>query len=459
MRKTLIILTILLALLPVSNAGAQDNRALADIVDSLPPYIRVTIGNAPLPVITDEDLLKNGIVVRFKVNRTNISPYDPGYMELVKALKRIPGKFKYSHLLVMRGSASPEGPAKNNERLAHNRARALADSLRRYVSIADSTIEERYINEDYAGLRTIVVGSNIPYKEEILGIIDNSTDDATTKRRLQALDHGRVWKRLLRDYYPRLRATRVIIIVGRDPALPPEPVETVQVVPMDKHVRVIIPPIEPPIIRPIDIPREQEYVFKPWIAIKTNMLYDAVMTPNVEIERWFGKRNQWSIMAEWNFPWWQWHQKARVYEVNEFGLELRRWLFRGVCADEQTYVRDAKTGKLKRKYPDSQWWLNGHFVGIYLAGGYYDLEWRYHGEQGDIYSAGLTYGYAINLSRHWNLEFSASIGFIHSPYYHHEAELHDDILFAKYKKQFNYFGPTKLKISIAWLIGRTKKKK
>lgn len=462
MNRQLIIL--ILGLLPIAgiSSAAKTSTALPDrekteeemLSDSLPPFIIVTGINDPLPKLTDDELWAKGVKVSFKVNRTNISPTDPGYLRLRHALLNIPSKYTFCRLLVLRGSASPEGPADNNKRLAHQRARALTDSLRRYVTLPDSSVEERFINEDYAGLYNLIEKSDFKYKDEVLTEIGYSDEDAAIKRRLQQIDGGRCWKLLLRDYYPKLRATRVVMVISRNPEKVELPV-----------VPVVIPPVtlNPPEVGKIDIKIEakqppEEYVFKPWIAIKTNLLYDAVMTPNIEIERWFGKRNQWSVMAEWNFPWWQWHNKERVYEVNEFGLEFRRWLFRGVCPDEQTLVRDPETGKLKPKDPSKHWWLTGHFIAFYLAGGYYDLEWRYHGEQGDIYSAGFTYGYAINLSRHWNMEFSASVGYIHSPYTHYEAEHRDDILFAKYKKYFNYFGPTKLKVSIAWLLGRTRKR-
>lgn len=173
---------------------------------------------------------------------------------------------------------------------------------------------------------------------------------------------------------------------------------------------------------------------KSLLAFKTNMLYDIAMTPNIEIERWLGRRGRWSVMAEWTFPWWQWKQKSRVYEVNEIGLELRLWMF--------------KRKNLQHRP------LTGHFLGLYFAGGYYDLEWNYKGEQGEFYSAGLTYGYSMRMSKHWNLELSLSAGGLYSPYTHYEAENSDNVLTPKYRKRLEYFGLTKLKVSFVWIIGR-----
>lgn len=431
MRHTLAIL--LTTLLSCATAWGQP-------VLSLPPYIKVIGENDTLPAVSDDELFDNGIAVYFKVNSTRFASTDKGFLQLRYDLTHIPEGYKFCQLIVLRGSASPEGPADNNRRLAHQRARALTDSLRKYVTLPESTIVERFINEDYAGLQRLMVASDEPYRDDVLNALDLSQTDAANKKRLQALHGGTTWKLLLRDYFPRLRATRVIMVISRNPDewkpidMPPIVVTTHPV-----KANIPVPPLTP-------LPAVEERYFKPWIAVNTNLPYDAVMTPNIEIERWFGKDARWSVMAEWNFPWWQWHHKERVYEVNEIGLELRRWAPQRMLAYHSRYGVD-------EFHP-----LIGRFIGIYLAGGNYDLEWRYHGEQGDIYSAGITYGYSIRLSRHWNMEFSASAGYLYSPYTHYEAENHDDILFGKYKKHVSYIGPTKLKVSLSWLIGKTKKR-
>ena len=60
---------------------------------------------------------------------------------------------------------------------------------------------------------------------------------------------------------------------------------------------------------------------RPLFAIKTNLLYDALLTPNFEIEKDLGSRL--SLMAETAFPWYTWHNNLRSYEVFEAGGELR----------------------------------------------------------------------------------------------------------------------------------------
>ena len=51
-----------------------------------------------------------------------------------------------------------------------------------------------------------------------------------------------------------------------------------------------------------------------------------------------------------------------------------------------------------------------HFMGISLLGGLYNAKFKEHLYEGDIWAAGLTYGYAFVLSRHWNMEATLGIG-------------------------------------------------
>ncbi len=165
MRHTLAIL--LTTLLSCATAWGQP-------VLSLPPYIKVIGENDTLPAVSDDELFDNGIAVYFKVNSTRFASTDKGFLQLRHDLTHIPDGYKFCQLIVLRGSASPEGPADNNRRLAHQRARALTDSLRKYVTLPESTIVERFINEDYAGLQRLMVASDEPYRDDVLNALDLS---------------------------------------------------------------------------------------------------------------------------------------------------------------------------------------------------------------------------------------------------------------------------------------------
>ena len=69
---------------------------------------------------------------------------------------------------------------------------------------------------------------------------------------------------------------------------------------------------------------------------------------------------------------------------------------------------------------------------------------------GNAYGGGISYGYQLYLSPRWNLEFSAGVGFVHFEYDKSAFPATDDNVSAKYRN--NYFGPTKLGVSITYII-------
>ena len=62
---------------------------------------------------------------------------------------------------------------------------------------------------------------------------------------------------------------------------------------------------------------------RPLLALKTNLLFDAALMPNVEIEVPVGKR--WSVNGEYAFPWWQFDRGKYCMQVLMGGLEGRYW--------------------------------------------------------------------------------------------------------------------------------------
>ena len=172
---------------------------------------------------------------------------------------------------------------------------------------------------------------------------------------------------------------------------------------------------------------------RPLLALKTNMLFDAALLLNGEVELALGRNNRWSVMAELWSPWYVWHHNSRAFELQVFGLEGRYWL------------GSNRTGKPL---------LSGLFVGAYYANGKYDLEWNSVGDQGEFNSAGATLGYCWPLRRRLNLELSGSLGFFRGPRRHYHGEYGDKHLIWKYTSTTSYVGPTKLKLSLVWMLGR-----
>lgn len=111
--------------------------------------------------------------------------------------------------------------------------------------------------------------------------------------------------------------------------------------------------------------------------------------------------------------------------------------------------------------PEARYWLhekfNGHYFGVHGVYMDYDMKdvnfisvmKKDYAYDGNGYGAGISYGYQLYLSPHWNIEFSAGLGFIHFEYDKSAYPSSGDVA---YKYRNNYFGPTKLGISIVYII-------
>ena len=174
------------------------------------------------------------------------------------------------------------------------------------------------------------------------------------------------------------------------------------------------------------------------LALKTNLLFDAALMPNVEIEVPVGKR--WSVNGEYAFPWWQFDRGKYCMQVLMGGLEGRYWLG-------------------SRKSREDREVLTGHFLGLYAGGGKYDLQWGEKGYQGEFFiAAGVSYGWATRIARHLHLEFNIGIGLLRTDYRHYHARDNYQTLLWQENGKYTWFGPTKAKISLVWLLNRRVKK-
>ena len=177
---------------------------------------------------------------------------------------------------------------------------------------------------------------------------------------------------------------------------------------------------------------------RPLLALKTNLLFDAALMPNVEIEVPVGKR--WSVNGEYAFPWWQFDRGKYCMQVLMGGLEGRYWL----GSRKSREVREV---------------LTGHFLGLYAGGGKYDLQWGEKGYQGEFFiAAGVSYGWATRIARHLHLEFNIGIGLLRTDYRHYHARDNYQTLLWQENGKYTWFGPTKAKISLVWLLNRRVKK-
>lgn len=227
--------------------------------------------------------------------------------------------------------------------------------------------------------------------------------------------------------YPNLRYGRILSMEVEKEVVEEQPVvEEVEEVVEVADTTVTEP--EPVVVPPV----EEKKIRNTVAAVKTNLLYDAVTALNLEVEVPIGDR--FSVMVEDVFPWWETGNKY-CFQVWEMGVEARYW-----------FKPWNRIGTEK---------LRGFFVGPYVMSAKYDFQWdKKINYQGEMWSAGATFGYATAIGRHKrvNLEFSISLGYMQSPYRHYlptddySKLIHDPALDGTFYNYFLY--PTKAKVSL-----------
>lgn len=170
------------------------------------------------------------------------------------------------------------------------------------------------------------------------------------------------------------------------------------------------------------------------LALKTNMLYDAVLVPNVGVEVSLGK--QWTASADWFYTWFSSDSRHRYWQGYGGYLTVRRYF--------------AQTSNLKPQTSN----LSGHHLGAYVLGLTYDVEWGGRGYQADHFGfgAGLEYGYALPISNSLLLDFSLGIGFQDGEYKEYDP-IDDHYVWQSTHKR-HWFGPTKAEVTLKWVLGK-----
>lgn len=171
------------------------------------------------------------------------------------------------------------------------------------------------------------------------------------------------------------------------------------------------------------------------VAVKTNLQYDATTTFNLGVElalapKWTldlsGNYNPWTFSNNKKWKHWQVQPEARYWFCNK---------------------------------------MMGHFLGLHVLGGQYNLgnidadfmllgtdfaHLKDHRFEGWMVGAGIAYGYAWTLSKHWNLEAEIGLGYVFSRYDKYECKTCGNKL--ESDKNHNYVGPTKAALNLVYVF-------
>lgn len=170
----------------------------------------------------------------------------------------------------------------------------------------------------------------------------------------------------------------------------------------------------------------------PRCRIRTNLLYDAFLTPTLGIE-WLPTDNL-GIKLDGSYACWG----------NEYGRTQKLWV---LSPEARWYPNQAR-----RLYLGAAANFGQYNIYKGLIGGMFPDD---KGYQGDFWNAGLTAGYQLPLSRHFALDFNIGLGYARYRY--------DSFTVANRQREFvekgktkSFWGPTQAGISLIWGIGRAK---
>lgn len=350
--------------------------------------------------------------------------------------------------------ASPEGSPVRNQWLSQKRAEAarkfILSNLPHDSVLCHEDIILHPMGENWDGLiEELESNYHLQNRDRVMKILHANISTETKKWRLQNLDNGYTYRHIIRHHMPALRmATWVCVYVPIPEENPKREISL-------NAQSAEIPELEVPELKIpqlalnltsgsgiIDVEK------KTILAVKTNMLYDALTLANYSIEVPFNER--FSALWYHQFPWWRWGKADNQYCVRflSIGGEARWWF------KPQPRLQNGKSIQRDR--------LMGHFVGVYAESGKWDFEFgRSVCHQGEHWSAGLSYGYSMPLGRRFNIEFSVSVGYASIAYRKFAPSEDYEILWRDPVKhgRWNYFGPTKLQVSLVYPILITYKKK
>ena len=371
---------------------------------------------------------------------------------LTQGIQTIKGNpcVQLQHIRIL-SAASPEGNSALNKRVAKRRGERLRDYLKETLVLPDSIFTVSSAGEDWQGLAALIAKEKTPWRNKALQIIRHTPEWITRngkvvdgrKRQLQNLDGGKAWKYMLDNHFYTLRTGAVVVCEVKTLAAESTPSAAEARLEQARHESASQQPASQspssppfPAIPSQVHPESQAPPVASYFALKSNLLFDALLVPNLSLEASIG--SGWTLGAGGMFAWWSKDAKHRYWRIYGGDLEIRKYF-----------------GTLSKSKP-----LQGHHLGIYGDFLTYDFEFGAKGYQSKAtYAAGIKYGYSHPIANRLNLDFALGIGYLHSNYKTYVPR--DGCYVYQETKKRKWLGPTQAEISLVWLLGKgnTNKKK
>ena len=288
---------------------------------------------------------------------------------------------------------------------------------------------------DWQGLAIKVENSKMKSSDEILSIIHDIPEwivkDGTVvdgrKLRLKLLHNNRPWQEMEREIFPDLRVSRIRVVYTYRKDNTDRPISI-----QDKLIPVSNLLTEPP-----EIVRMGTYTTGNdhrglRLALQTNLAYDLLAIPSLGLE--ISLPHSWSVGIDGYYAWWSNASKAKYWRVQGGEISVRKYFGNNI--------------------------LTGHHIGIYSQLLRYDIcfgkRGYLSGGSGTLFTdhpswgVGAEYGYSIMIATCLRLDLSIGLGWFTGQYAVYQPIDSHNVFRSMHQR--NWFGPTRIGITLSWLI-------
>lgn len=376
-------------------------------------------------------------IVYFKVGKADIEPDFCGNSRTLDKMIFEINRLQHDgmlHKLHFMSSTSPEGGVELNSRLSQKRLWQLHRYISSQADISNSLCELSSIGIDWCRLSNLVNNSDVGYKRQVNELMEIHSHYKERCASLMNVANGYAWKDMTRLFFPSLRAGRLVIFFYTSDAdslaSQKVPIPRLVVPEANLDIRMVRYPDAG-----LSFPEKKRRFF---MAIKSNLLYDAALIPNVAVE--FSLKDNWTLGAGWMHAWWKNDRHNRYWRIYGAEFDVRKYF-----------------GKVVSGRP-----FSGHHLGAFVQFLTWDFELGKRGYMcgkpgGDIWDkagkgVGIAYGYSLPVSSRLNLDFGIGAGVFMGTCYKYVPS--GDKYIWNETRKLCWIGPTKLEVALVWIIGK-----
>lgn len=446
-----------------------------------PPTYIIFVEDAGREVFdVDSVFFMRSLPILFPMGKSTVEVADPALQNFIyTALPLLNDERLKNARVRIRSAASPDGPLWLNRQLGRERRDALLHFFSESgVKVANVQID--VIDEEYELLAFLMRQAGDKDAATVTRLVGEHGDNCVElKRLLQQQDGGALWKRMITDYFPQLRASRFVIVLPETKASEYAAMTrrnnitlATEHVSFDTAAKPLVEAVATDGSRWPSASIGWREPRREMLSVKTNVLLDAAYMPfgydafcpipNVAVE-YYPRHGHFTYGAMMDCPWWKGDvTNHRYFQARNYTVESRYYLRSG---DER--CRRAGGGAA----------FKGMYVSAYANATLYGIGWsdgdeHYgtidgHGWQGEGIGGGLGVGYVVPLSKdeHWRLELSAMFGAFttkYDPYvygcpvenvkdglYYYDYR-GDANLFNKREYMLTWLGPTRVGVTVSY---------